>query len=446
MGSLLVSAGIELGAAWSACAVSTALWITGAFFLNRMLGMFLMGAFMTRLRGRPFPRILKDTLSVAIALVTLSGIIGIGIGFALRPIILDIFSGIAVNIEDPFQIDDWVVIESNQARSPIAGWIDQVNWRTTQIRTRDGNLVIIPNSLLGTAVVTNFSAPKSHSRFEISFVLDYDVPVDRASRIILAGVTEVLGVDHGPLPVPRPEVLVGTASPDGVEYRLRYWLDARETSEPQVRSVVTTSVLRHPACQSQAGCLSRADARLRQAARFTRVPREPSKAGRSLRAAPPRRTRTTCRRLHRPPLRRRHHARRRGRSRQLDVRAHPGAAPRRRTLLKVRVRGAEGASREVARLGPGQFFGEMSLFTGEPRSATVETACESVAAEITKGQMESLLRSRSEIAGLLTRAVVERCLHTTQALANLAEKHHDEHRATLASQVLSKMKKFFNLS
>ena len=114
--------------------------------------------------------------------------------------------------------------------------------------------------------------------------------------------------------------------------------------------------------------------------------------------------------------------------------------------MKVRVRGAEGASREVARLGPGQFFGEMSLFTGEPRSATVETACESVAAEITKGQMESLLRSRSEIAGLLTRAVVERCLHTTQALANLAEKHHDEHRATLASQVLSKMKKFFNLS
>ena len=462
LGTYLVSAGVGGGAAVSGYAAATALWIAGAIFLNRLLGLAMMSGFVTRLRGRPYPRILKDMLSVFIVLVTLSGIIGfvfkqsvtglwatsgaIGIivGFALRPIILDIFSGVAVNIENPFRIGDWVVIESGQAKATIAGWVDQVNWRTTQIRTREGNLVIIPNSLLGTSVVTNFSAPEGHSRFEISVRLDFEVPADRASRVIIAGACEVLGIAHGPMAEPAPEVLVGTVTSEGVEYRLRYWFDARKTSEPQVRNVVTRSVLRHlamagihPAYHKQdvfhapmvvvekhldspeylAGLLrivslfaDLQSGELSQLAGASTVRRFPSGAV-LVRETDP------------------------GSSMFVLVEG----------LLKVSVRSEDGAPREVARLGPGEFFGEMSLLTGEPRSATVAAACDSVVAEITKLQIEGLLRSRPEVAGQITHTVVERRLQMTQALADIAEEHREQHRASLASQVLAKMKAFFNI-
>ncbi len=462
LGVHLVSLGVAGGSTVSHYVITTALWVAGALFFNRLLGLTLMSGFVTRLRGRPSARILKDVLTAVIVLATLSGIIGIVfeqpitglwaasgaigliVGFALRPIILDVFSGVAVNLEHPFQIGDWVEIGTGQATNPIAGWVDQVNWRTTQIRTRNGNLVIVPNSLLGTSVITNLSAPAGHSRFEITVRLDEEVPPDRATRIILAGACEVLGTANGPLPEPKPDVLLGTVTAEGVEYRLRYWFDTRKTSEPQVRNIITRTVLRHLAMAGIRPAYPKQDVFHAPLPVMAKQLDSPEYLGRLLQKI------VLFHEMQPVELQQLAGA--------CNVRHFESGA----TLvsegkpgnsmfvlmeggLTVSARTEDGSPREVARIGPGEFFGEMSLLTGEPRSATVGASCDSVVAEMTKDHIEGLLKSRPEIALQLTRTVVERRLQTTQALAEMAEEEHEQHRAGLASQVLAKMKEFFHL-
>jgi CRP-like cAMP-binding protein len=78
-------------------------------------------------------------------------------------------------------------------------------------------------------------------------------------------------------------------------------------------------------------------------------------------------------------------------------------------LLEVRADvGSPGTEQALAVIQPGEFLGEMSLLTGEPRMATVVALTEVVAWEITKDQMEPLLRSDPAFGAVLARTLAER--------------------------------------
>ena len=96
-----------------------------------------------------------------------------------------------------------------------------------------------------------------------------------------------------------------------------------------------------------------------------------------------------------------------------------------------------------AQLGPGEFFGEMSLLTGEPRSATVKASCESVAYEITKANMEELFASRPEIAESISRAVAERQLQNVEAAQQAPPEIKARQTRSLAASIRRKMTRFF---
>ncbi len=92
---------------------------------------------------------------------------------------------------------------------------------------------------------------------------------------------------------------------------------------------------------------------------------------------------------------------------------------------------------------PGQFFGEMSLLTGEPRSATVKAVTDVAAYEITKENMEGLLTRRPGLAERISLVVAARKLSNTEAFAHAGAAGQAEQTASLAGQILGKMKSFF---
>ena len=127
-----------------------------------------------RRKGRkPVPKVLLDLLRVFLfALATLgglsllfrqdlsgiltgSGLVLAVLGFAIRNVVADTLSGIALGIEAPFRIGDWVRIE-NLAQ----GRVQEIGWRTTRLVTGDSTYVILPNSQISRQRITNFSAPK----------------------------------------------------------------------------------------------------------------------------------------------------------------------------------------------------------------------------------------------------------------------------------------------
>jgi small-conductance mechanosensitive channel len=90
-----------------------------------------------------------------------SGVLGVVLGFALRDMVLDLFTGVAVNIDQPYRLADW--IELRILGQAYVGRVVEMNWRTTCLETEEHNIVVVPNSLLAPAVVTNYGAPPSHT-------------------------------------------------------------------------------------------------------------------------------------------------------------------------------------------------------------------------------------------------------------------------------------------
>ncbi|KOR29564.1 hypothetical protein TI03_02010 [Achromatium sp. WMS1] len=83
-------------------------------------------------------------------LLATSGVLAMVIGLAVQMNISNIFSGLAINLERPFQIGDTVKLNG------IEGRIENISWRSTSIRSTMGNLVIIPNHTAAESITTNY--------------------------------------------------------------------------------------------------------------------------------------------------------------------------------------------------------------------------------------------------------------------------------------------------
>ena len=136
--------------------------------------------------------------------------------------ILDVFTGLAMNLDRSFGTGDWIRIHHTGREGAVDGEVLEVNWRTTRLLHDDGNEVTLPNSMVGTMMVTNFHRPQIASRFSTELCLDFSVPADRARRIMLAGATAAMDTE-GMLADPPPDVLIATTTEMGVVYRVRFW-------------------------------------------------------------------------------------------------------------------------------------------------------------------------------------------------------------------------------
>ena len=99
----------------------------------------------------------------------------------------------------------------------------------------------------------------------------------------------------------------------------------------------------------------------------------------------------------------------------------------------------------VGRLNPGNFFGEMSLLTGAPRSANVAPSVDSIVFEITRADLEPLIQKRPDMAAQLSEVLAERQMRNIQLLDGKEVKDPIETQVSLSQQFLSGIQKFFGL-
>jgi|UPI0005644CEE small-conductance mechanosensitive channel/CRP-like cAMP-binding protein len=91
-------------------------------------------------------------------LIATSGAVAIMLGLALQSTLGDVFSGIALNLARPYGIGDWLVLSNG-----IEGKVIETNWRATHLLSGANDLVVVPNSDLAKARLTNLSSPeRSH--------------------------------------------------------------------------------------------------------------------------------------------------------------------------------------------------------------------------------------------------------------------------------------------
>ena len=173
-------------------------------------------------------------------LLATSGVLIAVLGFALRGVLSDVFSGIAINVEHPYRIGDWLQIGSGAGGPPVTGRVIEVNWRSTRLMTNDGTTVVMPNGLIAASRFVNYSMPEPCYRTSLRVHLDPAIPVERARRILT---TALLSVDHLLARLQRhSDVVVEGTDEAGVSYLLRFWVPDYG-SEILCRDAVATAML-----------------------------------------------------------------------------------------------------------------------------------------------------------------------------------------------------------
>ncbi|MEY8798890.1 mechanosensitive ion channel family protein [Leisingera sp. XS_AS12] len=211
-------------------AVTALAYFAAAWLVSRITSLALDQA---AARRRPYPRLLKDMIAALLFMIafaaTMSLFMGQGVfgalagsglvlallGFAIRNVVADTLSGIALGVEGPFRIGDWVDIDG-LAR----GKVIEIGWRTTRLLTRDRAYVILPNSQIARQRITNYSAPKPEYRAQVNIVLDHGMPIERAREVMLEALKGAKLIQQDP----APDVRVIAYEEGGITYALRYWL------------------------------------------------------------------------------------------------------------------------------------------------------------------------------------------------------------------------------
>ncbi len=152
-------------------------------------------------------------------LLATSGVIAIVLGLALQSTLADVFSGIAVGIERPYKAGDLIWVEGG-----IEGHVLQVNWRSTQIANGNGNIAVVPNSVIAKARLVNHSRPTPVRGDAIEVRLDPSASPSHCMATLDAAVRAC----RLPLASPAPSVARTALRGDGVAYEISFSVPSTE--------------------------------------------------------------------------------------------------------------------------------------------------------------------------------------------------------------------------
>ena len=195
-----------------------------------------------------FPSILQDALVigllavVATALndkfVATSAVGAVVLGFALQDTLGNAFAGLAIQSEKPFALGHWVRVGEYE------GCVAEVTWRATKLHTKTGNFIVLPNNIVGKEPIINFSEPVAPTRLQIEVGVHYDAAPNR----VKAALFEALGQCPLVLEAPAPEIELANFAPSSIDYHVRFWIRdyARdEIARDQVRTAIYYALKRH---------------------------------------------------------------------------------------------------------------------------------------------------------------------------------------------------------
>ena len=157
-------------------------------------------------------------------LLTGSAALLVGLGLGLQDVFKDIISGIVLLFEGNIRVGDIVEINGNSSKNPgehMVVKILKINIRTTEIQTREGNILFIPNTRLTQDIIENWSHGSEKSRFKIEVTVNYGVKTDQIIQLLQSAALSHPHVNK------NEQILVRLAKfgDNGLEFELLFWAD-----------------------------------------------------------------------------------------------------------------------------------------------------------------------------------------------------------------------------
>jgi small-conductance mechanosensitive channel/CRP-like cAMP-binding protein len=187
-----------------------------------------------------FPNIVQDTITICVFLafgvfvmqeqfLAISAVGGFVVGFALQDTLGNLFAGLAIESEKPFHVGHWITVGQFEGR------VTEITWRATRLHTKTGNFVVVPNNIISKEAIINYSEPALPTRLQVEVGVGYGVPPNDVKAAMTAAMAEVAGI----LKEPSPEVLAVAFADSAITYRVRFWIDDYSKDQLAIDRVLT---------------------------------------------------------------------------------------------------------------------------------------------------------------------------------------------------------------
>ena len=402
----------------------------------------------------PLPRIFRDIIQLIVYAVVVmatmnaagvepgsllagSALVTAVIGLSLQDTLGNVFAGLSIQAQRPFEVGDFIQLADSP--EPL-GCVIEINWRATKLVTNDQVEIIVPNGTIAKASIRNLSKPAKVLRRSIQVHAAYAFSPDHVREVLLKAILDAPGI----LREPKPTVIVREFDPDGAAYVLRYFMEASEhihVMDSMVRERIWYGFRRagidipyaqrdvhmyqipvEDQAQTRAMHISRRQHDLRRVDLFDAVSDE--LLGELAESIHTRRYAPNEIIL-----------RRGDEGDQLFIIEHGEVA--------ISIEQDDGQQIEIARLGKGKFFGEMSLMTGAKRTATVKSTRECALLVVGKGDFQSILHKAPEIAERISATLAKRQAQMHQTTTGMQQTAQIQQ--SQSGIILQKIKDFFSL-
>jgi small-conductance mechanosensitive channel/CRP-like cAMP-binding protein len=373
-----------------------------------------------------------------LSLLTGSALLTAIIGLSLKDTLGNLLAGIAIQMQQPFSVGDWIQYDQNASH---IGQVMEINWRGTRIQTLDEIEITIPHSMLGAGWIANYTRPETYSRRNIYVHAPVEAPPQTVHRIILESIADAWGV----LEEPKPSVVTNAFNERGVEYWVRIFTKEfafRDRVDGGVRdriwyalhrngivippAVHRVSVLNLPEVEESV----QRENELRQRMETLRKNFLFASASDDI-------------------------------LQRLATLAHPQVYAAQETIARqgehgdeifvirrgsVTVRIDPGNDRDttVSRLGPGKHFGELALLAGQPRPTTVEALEECELLMLNVDDFRRVLQEHPELAERVQKAVAEHKTFIETRVQELRQRG-EKSETTESSPFLQLLQRLFSL-
>ncbi len=447
---------VQLALGWSddgktSRVIETLLWVAvihvGLSFINRTF--FLRreaGEYQTRV-----PKLFLDIIRTVLVLIgscivlasvwgyelggmfATLGVTSIVLGLALQNTLDNVMAGIALLFERPFESGDWIMVGDK------FGQVVEVNWRSVRVRTRNNDILIIPNSVMGKEIVVNYSRPTRVHGEDLMLGFSYDDPPNKVKRVLLKAALATRGV----LREPAPRIRTKAFAAYSVDYQVKLFLDDHQRLNDILDEFMTQVwyaakrnglTIPFPTQTSYEFHLPPPTVTTKKASTRDALSHVPFLVPMGPEELDSLATDAVVFNY--------------GRGERIVHQGDPGDALyviREGTAI-VTVGDAQTGEREVARLGRGEFFGEMALLTGEPRTASVTATEDIEAIVIYKEALQGVLARRPGLAQEMAE-IVEVRRQGLRAIADLQAATPEKREAVRAAsgELVARIRRFLGL-
>jgi len=431
--------------------VGTAVILLSTALVVALVNRYVWDFYFEKKRHTPIPHFLREVVSGIIFLIVLllvlsygyhaeaqlkgllagSGVVAIILGFAGQNLFAGIIGGISIQINRPYKVGDWLQVGERFAE------VMEINWRSTRLRTNDAIYLDIPNNEMVSHTIVNLHYPTEVHAMRIRVGVEYKNPPNRVKDALFRAASTAEGV----LTEPKVKVFLVDFADSAVIYEIKFYM-GNHARINEINDAVRTNVWYQ---------LKRDGITIPFPIRTLQLERKA--------VAPIREEHEVARAILRDEalfgclsneqidsLVQQSRVSHFGRGERVIQEGAKGDS------MFVLLRGAaevsiakNGSSIPVATLREGDCFGEMSLLTGEHRTATVRAETDCQVMEIGKPVMAELLRTSPDCLERLSELLAKRKMETEGLLKEALPHHNENKEREYRATFLHRLRTFFEL-